>query len=403
MGVVTSAMILHRDGSMELLADATAPASRDDGQVELHYAYGPGLLPPELPSFDGMWRYRGLLPLDDGPIGYPLPVGGTPLVAPRLLRRQANMPHLWLKDETRTPTGSNKDRATALVLEQAVRSGARTVTCASTGNVAVSLAVGAAATGLRAVLFVPADTSASKLQLMLLAGATVVKVRDGYEAAFTLSRRAARAFGWHDRNTGVNPLTLEAKKTVALEIWEQLGRSLPDVVVAPVGDGVTLCALAKGFRELQACGIPGRLPRLIGVQAEGCQPLAHAWRVGGPLEAIESHTIADGIAVGAPFGGPMALRDVRETGGGFVTVSDASMLRAIGTLAASGGILAEPAGAAAFAGVDAAADGLIGRDELVVALVTGTGLKNLQYLQPSSTPHEVQGTLDEVERIVQQI
>ena len=402
MGVVTAATVLHRDGSAERLTATQGAVARDDGdQIELHYAYGPDLLPPEQPSGDGMWRYRGLLPLDEGPIGYPLAVGGTPLVASRPIRDLTGVPRLWLKDETRTPTGSNKDRATALVLEQAVRSGAQTVTCASTGNVAVSLAVGAAAAGLRAVLFVPAGTSESKLQLMLFAGATVVKVRDGYEAAFALSRQAARAFGWHDRNTGVNPLTLEAKKTVALEIWEQLGRQLPDAVVAPVGDGVTLGALAKGFRELRACGIADRLPRLIGVQAEGCQPIARAWHAGGPLVPVNPRTIADGIAVGAPFSAPMVLRDIRESRGGLVTVSDSSMLQAIGTLATRGGILAEPAGAAAFAALDAAlSGGLIERGERIVALVTGTGLKNLHYLQPSTSPYEVQGRLDEVEQIL---
>ena len=157
---------------------------------------------------------------------------------------------LWLKDETRSPTGSNKDRATALVLEDAMRRDITTVTAASTGNVAVSLAVGAAAAGIKAVIFVPAAVKEGKLRLMLLAGATVFRVKEGYEAAFELSRAAARAFGWLDRNTGTNPWTVEAKKTVAFEIWEQLDRACTGCRGVPVGDGTTLSAIAKGFREL---------------------------------------------------------------------------------------------------------------------------------------------------------
>lgn len=400
MGTVASATLLRRDGSTLHFADPTLAMARDDGdQLELHYAYGPALLPPNTPSTDGMWRYRDLLPLAPGEIRYPLTVGGTPLLASPRLRETTGCPALWLKDETRGPTGSNKDRATAVVLEQALRQGVRTASCASTGNVGVSLAVGAAATGIRAVIFVPADVRDQKLQLMLLAGATVIKVRDGYEAAFALSRRSARTFGWHDRNTGVNPLTLEGKKTVALELWEQLGRTLPDAVVVPVGDGPTLCAMVKGFRELLACGVPGRLPRIVAVQAEGCQPLKQAWDRHDPISPVEPRTIADGIAVGAPFSGPMVLRDVRETGGGFVAVPDEAMLQAIRTLARSGGILAEPAGATAFAGLERAlAAGLLDRGERIVVLVTGTGLKAQQYLQSTASPLEVQGTLEEVER-----
>jgi threonine synthase len=331
-----------------------------------------------------MWRYRDLLPLADGPIRYPLAIGGTPLLASPRLRSMLNAPNLWLKDETRTPTGSNKDRATALVVETALRAGDTTVTCASTGNVAVSLAVGAAAAGLRAIIFVPAEVADSKLTLMLLAGATVFKVQEGYDAAFKLSRMAAREFGWYDRNTGYNPVTLDAKKTVALEIWEQLGRDVPDTIVCPVGDGPTLSAIAKGFDELAACGATSRIPRIIAVQAEGCQPLKTAWETDGPLQAVEPNTIADGIAVGDPVSAGMVLRDVRKSGGAFVAVRDDELRRAMETLASNGGLLAEPAGASAFAGLSQALDsGLIARDERVVALVTGTAMKNLGEARPS--------------------
>jgi threonine synthase len=236
---------------------------------------------------------------------------------------------------------------------------------------------------------------------MLLSGATVLKVREGYETAFDLSRRAAKAFGWYDRNTGVNPLTLEAKKTVAFEIWGQLGRRVPDAVIVPVGDGPTLSAMTKGFRELVACEAADRLPRMVGVQAEGCQPLKKAWETEHRVQSVTPQTVADGIAVGAPISAGLVLRDVRETGGGFVTVSDEDMLNAVRTLALRGGIVAEPAGAASFAGLEAALkSGMVGRDELVVAHVTGTGFKNPDYLLPEAYPFEIGAALEEVERVV---
>ncbi len=398
MGRVTSAT-LTRSGELAERLEGSSWAETDGEQIELHYAYGPELLPPHTPSGDGIWRYRSLLPIGEEEIRYPVAVRGTPLLAPPQLRRATGMPRLWLKDETRAPTDSNKDRATALVLEYAIRRGVNTVSCASTGNVAVSLAVGAAAAGVEAVIFVPAEVSETKLTLMLLAGARVLEVEEGYEAAFELSRGAAREFGWYDRNTGVNPLTLEAKKTVAFEIWEQLDRRVPDAIIVPVGDGPTLTAMVKDFRELTACGATDRLPRIVGVQAEGCEPLARAWRTGEPPGPVIPKTVADGIAVGSPVSAQLVLRDVRETGGSFVTVSDDAMLDAIRELTSKGGILAESAGAAAFAALEPALEsGLVDRDEEAVVHVTGTGLKNPRYLRPRSDASTVRADLSEVER-----
>lgn len=399
MGEVTGSLCIGPDGTS---APRIAPEP-PDAQVELLYAFGPELLPAAAAAPQDMWRYRALLPLGEGPVRYPLAVGGTPLIAAPALRAATGFGRLWLKDETRGPSGSNKDRATALVIEQALRAGANTVTCASTGNVATSLAIGAAAAGLRAVVFVPAGVAPGKLTAMLAAGARVFRVREGYTAAFRLSREAARAFGWHERNTGVNPGTVEAKKTVAFEIWEQLGRRLPDAVVAPVGDGPTLYALGKGFRELVACGAGGPLPRLIGVQAAGCQPVTRAWETGETVRAQPGQTLADGIAVEAPVSGGAVLREVRESGGGMVAVEDAALLRAIDLLARSAGLLAEPAGAAATAGLAAAAAaGLVRPGERVVALVTGTGLKTPQFLPATRDAPEIGADLAEVQRALPQ-
>ena len=404
LGEVTFVSVLSEGGRKEFFSEVEkAVKTGAEGRIELGYDYAPELLPADARHWDGMWRYRKLLPIGDGEIRYPLAVSGTPLVTPPRLMDAVGMPRLHLKDETRTPTGSNKDRATALVLEHALHREVPAVSCASTGNVAVSLAVGAAAAGIEATIFIPPEVSGLKLNLMLLSGATVIKVREGYEAAFDLSRRAARAFGWYDRNTGVNPFTLEAKKTVAFEVWEQLGRRVPDVVIVPVGDGPTFSAMTKGFRELVACEAADRLPRMVGVQAENCQPLKRAWETGGRVESVAPRTFADGIAVGAPIGGELVLRDVRETGGGFVAVSDEEMLDAVRMLASRGGIVSEPAGAASFAGLEAALKaGMVGQDELVVAHVTGTGFKNPDYLLPETSPFEIGATLEEVEQVVEQ-
>jgi len=366
-----------------------------------------------------MWRYQALLPLED-PILYPLAVGGTPLIASPRLREFTGLASLWLKDETRSPTGSNKDRATALILEQALHMGVGVVSCASTGNVAVSLALGAAASNIEAVIFVPVTVADIKLQLMLFAGATVFKVREGYEAAVRLSRAAAQAFGWYDRNTGYNPLTLEAKKTVALEIWEQLGRQIPDIVVVPVGDGVTLNGIAKGFRELLLCGVTTKVPRILGVQAEHCQPVKSLWesyqrigvqaRVGmgmaATLPSPYGSTVADGIAVAAPSNMAMTLRDVHDCGGDFIAISDEVILHTVHLLASKAGILAEPAGAAALAGArQALTQGLIHKQDTVVVLVTGSGLKTPHYLQPSTLhgAYEVSAHLDDVKQIYERL
>jgi threonine synthase len=402
VGFPVGATIVSADGSEKYVDNPDEVLEQAQyGIAEYRYDYSPELIPDSNGPMD-LWRYRDLLPLPDGPVSYPLQIGGTPLHPAPGLRELLGIPNLWIKDETRTPTGSNKDRATALVLEHAIRDNRPIVSCASTGNVAASLAVGAAACGRKAVIFVPSATSDAKLRLMRIAGATVLQVREGYDAAFKLSREAAREFGWYDRNTGYNPLTTEAKKTVALEIWEQLGRAMPDVMVSPVGDGPTLSALAKGFRELVACGVTDRVPRIIGVQAEGCQPLVKAWQTGRPIERSEPDTLADGIAVEMPVSGPSVLRDVRESGGDFVTVSDNDLLNAINTMASHAGLLAEPAGAAGFAGLIAAVDdGKIDRNERVAVLMTGTLFKNLSFGRAYENPHEINADLEQVREVVQ--
>jgi threonine synthase len=365
----------------------------------LEYAYDAALLPPDAPGSFTMWRYRDLLPVADGPIRFPVPIGGTPLLPVPALRRALDAPRLWVKDETRNPTASNKDRATALVIEDGLRRGVDTITTASTGNAAVATAFGAAAAGLRAAIFVSADCRPQKVALMTQAGAWVFQVRAGYAAAVDLSRSAARTFGWLDRNTGANPVTVEAKKTVAFEVWEQLGRRLPDVVVVPVGDGPTLVALDKGFAELVSCGLTPRRPRLVGVQSEHCQPLVRAWlgEPAAPAELDPAGTAADGIAVLRPAIGDAVLDAVRGSGGAMVAVGEDTLRDAVTRLARLAGVSAEPAGAAALAGWDAAVRlGLADPAETGVLLVTGREKAAGMPADPCRVA--VVETLDEVER-----
>jgi threonine synthase len=365
----------------------------------LGYDYGPSLLPPEQPGSFTMWRYRELLPVPDGPVRYPVPIGGTPLLPTPALRQRLGTPRLWIKDETRGPTASNKDRATALVIEDGLRRGVGTITTASTGNAAVATAYGAAAAGMRAVIFVSTACRPEKLALMTQAGAWVFQVPEGYAAAVDLSRAAARAFGWLDRNTGANPSTIEAKKTVAFEVWEQLGRRVPDLMIVPVGDGPTLVALGKGFAELVSCGLADRRPRLVGVQAEHCQPLTRAWlgAPAGPAELDPAATVADGIAVVRPAIGDAVLAAVRRDGGGMVAAGDDQLVEAVASLARWAGVAAEPAGAAALAGLGQAAEhGLADRSESVVLLVTGREKAAGAPADPGRVA--VAERLDEVER-----
>jgi threonine synthase len=310
----------------------------------------------------------------------PLRVGGTPLLPVPELRRRLGMPHLWVKDDTRNPSGSTKDRASILVVAKAIEYGCDTIATASTGNAASALAAVAAAAGVRAIVFVPASAPPAKLVQMASYGARLIPVAGSYDDAFELSLAACERFGWYNRNTAYNPFTIEGKKTAALEIAADLSPDLPHAVVVPSGDGVIVSGIAKGFADLVRGGLLSRAPRLIVVQPEGSPALARALR-GGAAEVTpvaEAASVADSLVVRAPRNASMALSAVRASGGGGVLVSDEAILDAIGALARDTGVFAEPAGAASLAGLLAALDeGLVGREERVVLLVTGAGLKDV--------------------------
>ncbi len=309
----------------------------------------------------------------------PLAVGGTPLLPAPRLRRELGMPRLWLKDDSRNPSGSTKDRASLLVVAKALEHGFDTVATASTGNAATALAAVAAAAGVRAVVLVPAAAPRAKLVQMASYGAVLVPVAGSYDEAFELTLDACRHFGWYNRSTALNPFTIEGKKTAALEIAADLAPEAADVVVVPTGDGVILAGLAKGFADLVRGGLLTRAPRLLAVQPEGSGALVRALAAGAEDVTAEpgAASIADSLVVAAPRNARLCLHEVRVSGGAGVLVSDATILAAQGRLARLTGVFAEPAAAAALAGLEAAREcGLVGAEERVVLMITGSGLKD---------------------------
>src|SRR5256884_8407684 len=242
----------------------------------------------------------------------PLEIGYTPLYPVKRLRDYLAMPNLWLKDDTRNPSASLKDRASiiAVVLAQG-----KTVACASTGNAASSLAVQAASLGLPCYIFVPQNAPRAKIIQLLMCGATVFSVAGSYDDAFDLCIEACNAFGWYNRNTGYNPYLVEGKKTVGLEIAEQLAWQIPDTVLVPTGDGCIISGVYRGFEDFYQLGMIERIPRLVAVQAEGSPAIVLALEGDGVVRACEAHTIADGISVGLPRNGAMAVKVICGSGG----------------------------------------------------------------------------------------
>jgi threonine synthase len=343
-----------------------------------------------------LWRYLALLPVGD-PHGEGTPfraAGGTPVFSPEALRARLGLRDLWIKDESRNPTASFKDRASAVVVARAREIGAGVVVTASTGNAGAALAGMAAAVGQPAVIFAPRTAPPAKIAQLLVFGSHVLLVDGNYDQAFDLTIQAAKEFGWYCRNTGYNPFTLEGKKTAAFEIWESiLARQpfeRPLAIFVSVGDGNIISGLHKGFKDLHSLGWLENIPRIFGVQAEGSAAIANAYFTGDetiiPVSAV---TLADSISVDLPRDGVRAVRAARQTGGAYVVVSDAEILAAISTLGKVG-IFAEPAGATAYAGLLKAMEtGLIGPDDPVVVLNTGSGLKDVRAAMQAVNPAPV--------------
>ncbi len=327
-------------------------------------------------------QFLDLLPLNNLQSLPFLKTGNTPLYRISKLNGAGLKHTLLLKDDSQNPTFSFKDRASAVVSAFAKENGIGTIVAASTGNAGSSLAGMCAAQGQKAVIFVPAAAPKAKLTQILMYGATLVPVDGNYDMAFDLSIEATRRFGWYNRNTAYNPLTIEGKKTVSFELYDQLNQHLPDRIFVPVGDGVIISGVYKGFEDLLNHGIIDRMPVIVAVQAEGSSNIVD--NLGKSVfRANASHTIADSISVDIPRNFRMAADYLMKYKGETVKVSDKEILQASASLAGNTGIFSEPAAAAAFAGYQSfARNNQLPAGSSNVVLLTGSGLKDLNAVQP---------------------
>lgn len=365
-----------------------------------------------------LWRYLPLLPVGE-PEGNSTPLhaaGGTPIFKLTSVAKKHGLQNLWLKDESRNPTASFKDRASAIVVVRAREIGAEIVVTASTGNAGAALAGMSAAAGQKAIIFAPKSAPQAKVAQLLIFGAKVILVDGTYDDAFDLTIKCADEFGWYCRNTGYNPFTAEGKKTAAFEIWEwwqdshakwhdEVGEGLdhpPLTIFVSVGDGNIISGIHKGFKDLVQLGWMPRVPRIIGVQAEGSAAISNAFHANTEtIQPVAANTIADSISVALPRDGVRAVRAVKETGGTYVNVSDEEILKAIAELG-SIGVFAEPAGAAAYAGmVKASASHTVGSEDPILVLNTGSGLKDVRAAMSAMSPAPViEPRLDAVKKLL---
>jgi threonine synthase len=404
-------------------SEITYTCPKDDGNLDVILDYE-GLRkkyqPEDITSRDdpSLWRYLPLLPVPEPP-GNSTPLhaaGGTPVFALPRLAGKLGLQNLWLKDESRNPTASFKDRASAIVVARAQEIKAEIVVTASTGNAGAALAGMSAAIGQKAIIFAPKSAPPAKVAQLLVFGAKVILVDGTYDEAFDLTIKAADEFGWYCRNTGYNPFTAEGKKTAAFEIWEwwqsvhqiwheQHGEGIdhaPLTLFVPVGDGNIISGIHKGFKDLLELGWLARMPRIMGVQAAGSAAIANAFHANTEkIIPISAQTIADSISVDLPRDGVRAVRAVRETKGTYITVSDEEILKSIAELGRMG-IFAEPAGATAYAGlVRAASQGLVRGDEPILVLNTGSGLKDIRAaMQAVAAAPIIEPTLSAVKKIL---
>lgn len=307
------------------------------------------------------------------------PIGETPIAHPIRLRERYGFPNLSVKLDNALPSGSFKDRASQLIAAQAIAHGEHKIALASTGNAGAAMSCAGAAYGLEIVLFVPETAPVNKLMQSVLYGATVVPVKGSYDDAFALSIVYTDRFGGINRNTAYNPMTVEGKKSVSVELYVQLGRKVPDVVYVPVGDGCIYAGVCKGFIDLYKAGLIDRIPHVVCVQSTQSNAISQAWKTGS-FANVQATTRADSISVSSPANGRMAVRYINETEAWAVEVDDAEILEAQLELTKDAGIFVEPAAACAWAGFLKDRQQLsnrFGTDVSVCILLTGTGFKDM--------------------------
>lgn len=329
-----------------------------------------------------MFRYKLLLPISDKHIDKMLNIGWTPLYKTNHLHEKLNIKQLYIKDDGLNPSGSLKDRASAIAVLLAVEEGKSIVSCSSTGNAASSLAAQAARMGLKSYIFVPKRAPVGKLSQLQIYGAHVISVDGDYKDTYQLSKMAIDHYGWYNRNAAINPYLVEGKKTVALEIAEQLKFHPTDWVVVSVGDGCTIAGVYKGFYDLKKLGLISKIPKLLGVQSEGCNPLVKAFLSNEPLEPMEENSLADSISVGIPRNPIKALKAITKSKGMMIDVSDEKILEAMSIMGKHEGIFGEPAAAASLAGLIKAIElDIVLPKESVTIINTGNGLKDPKNAQ----------------------
>jgi threonine synthase len=358
------------------------------------------------------WRYAELLPLDGPPPAALQNIGWSPIIEAPRLATALGVGRIRLKDEGRSASASFKDRASSVGVAHAIQLGKNEIGCASTGNAASSLAHCAAAVGLRCNIFVPQSVPEGKLAQLLAYGARVFKVMGSYAQAYELCTQACAKFGWYNRNCAINPYLVEGKKTGGMEVAEQCADDPPEWVAVSVGDGCTIAGIYKGIAQMKAVGIIGWNAKMLGVQAAGVAPIAEVCRRVAEGAAIEKITLkdlksrdttyADSINCPVPRNWRKAVNAIRESGGACVTVSDEQIMEAVRVTGRESGVFAEPAAAAAVAGIaEARRTGILNENSNVVAMITGNGLKDIAgALRAVGKPHEVKAELGEIERVL---
>ncbi len=321
-------------------------------------------------------RYTPLMSINKTNVD-PLAVGLTPLYKSKRLAKELKLDHLYIKDEGLNPTASLKDRASLVACLKAIEENKDTICCSSTGNAASSLAGNAAKLGLKSLIFVPERAPIGKLTQLVMYGSHVVKVKGDYKAAFTASKKAIDTYHLYNRNASINPHLVEGKKTVIYEIIEQLNFTDLDYVITSVGDGCTIAGIYKGLFDFKQLGLINTIPKIIGVQAEGCSPFYDAFINNLPLKEADENTLADSIAVGIPRNPVKGMNAVKKSNGFYMTVTDNEILSAIQTLSEMEGVFSEPAAAASVAGlIKLVKQNQFNKKDKIAVIVTGNGLKD---------------------------
>jgi threonine synthase len=349
-----------------------------------------------------MWRYRALLPIGETSALPPLTIGWTPIYDCPPLALRYGVSQVRIKDDGRNPTGSFKDRPSALAVVKAHEAGAAVITTASSGNAGSALAGICASVGTKSVIFVPASAPPAKIAQLQIYGARLILVDGSYDQAYDLCIAASEKYNWYQRSTGYNPFTREGKKTAALEIAEQSNWEVPDKLFVAVGDGNIISGLWKGFRDLQSLGFIDRVPQLIAVQSSSASAIVDAANGDRSKPEGPAHSIADSINVGKPRDARAAIKAIKDSGGSGLKVSDDEIVAAIPEVARATGVFVEPAAAAAFAGFKKMCEsGQLKSHERILLMLTGNGLKDVDAARRAvKEPPRVEPNLDALDRAI---